>query len=77
MNVKRPGVSAMGLPDGREILLLHELAGVDNVEFRSHEVDDSPGVILRKGCLEVWTPIAARTCFRHKSHENHIYLAVP
>ena len=51
---------------------VHELAGLDDMEFRSHEVDDFPGVILKKGCLliEVWTPIAARTRSRHKSHEN-------
>ena len=70
VNVKRPGVSAMGLPDGRESLSVHELAGLDDVELRSHEVDDSPGVILRKGCLEVWTPIAARTRSKHKGHEH-------
>ena len=47
-------------------LSIEELADMDNIEFRSHEAEDTPGVVLKKGCLEVWTPVAARTRSRLK-----------
>ena len=37
-----------------------ELSKLDSIEYRGRDSDDAPGVILRKGSLEVWTPIAAR-----------------
>ena len=33
-------------------------------EYCGWDSDNAPGVILRKGCLEVWTPIASRLCPR-------------
>ena len=39
-------------------LTMDELSAMDDIVF---EIDDSPGVVLKKGCLEVWTPIASRT----------------
>ena len=37
-----------------------ELSKLDSIEYCGCDSDDAPGVILRKGSLEVWTPIAAR-----------------
>ena len=55
-------------PDGEEeCLSIAELANMDEVTFLIHAVDDAPGVILTKGNLKVWMPIASRTCSRFKS----------
>ena len=35
-------------------------------ELSIEELADTPGVVLRKGGLEVWTPVAARTGSRLK-----------
>ena len=37
-----------------------ELSKLDSIEYCGRHSDNTPGVILRKGRLEVWTPIAAR-----------------
>ena len=37
-----------------------ELSKLDSIEYCGRDSDNAPGVTLRKGCLEVWTPIAAR-----------------
>ena len=58
VSVKKPTGS---LDDGSEVLSVAELADINEVVFRCHEMDDSPGLMLRKGNLEVWIPIAART----------------
>ena len=65
VSVKKPTGS---LDDESEVLSVAELADLDEVVFRCHETDDSPGLMLRKGSLhvEVWTPIAARTRSRLK-----------
>ena len=63
VSVKKPTGS---FDDGSEVLSVAELADMDEVVFRCHETDDSPGLMLRKGSLEVWTPIAARTRSRLK-----------
>ena len=48
-------------PDVRdENLSLADLSGMDEVVFLS-STDDTPGVVLKSGKLEVWTPIATRT----------------
>jgi hypothetical protein len=36
------------------------LLGMDSIEYCERESDSAPGVVLRKGSLEIWTPIAAR-----------------
>ena len=36
-----------------------ELSKLDSIEYCGRDSDNAPGVILRKGSLEVWTPIAA------------------
>ena len=36
------------------------LSKLDSIEYCSRDSDDAPGVILRKGSPEVWTPIAAQ-----------------
>ena len=62
-------------PDHSEGLSVCDLASMDEVHvvFRSHEVDDSPGVILvRKCCLKVWTPTATRTRSTHKTPKKWI-----
>ena len=53
VSVKRPSVSAMRPPDGSEVLSVHDkLAGMDEVVFRCHEIDDSSGVIqVKEGLL--------------------------
>ena len=32
---------------------------LDGIEFLSHASNDAPGVVLMKGSLRVWTPVAA------------------
>ena len=55
-------------PDGKEeFLSIAELTSMDEVTFLIHAVDDAPGVILTKGSLKVWMPIASRTRSRFKS----------
>jgi hypothetical protein len=48
-------------------LTVSELQDLDSIVFEGREVDSAPGLILRKGCLQVWTPIARRTRSRLKS----------
>ena len=52
-------------PNGCDGNLSHaDLSGMDEIVFQSHITDDTPGVVLRQGTLEVWTPVATRTCSR-------------
>ena len=37
-----------------------ELLDLDSIQYCGSDTDNAPGVVLRKGSLEVWTPIAAR-----------------
>ena len=60
VNVKKPTGIALGA-DTSEFLSATILDDVDDVVFRSYKVDDSPGILLKKGYLEVWTRIASRT----------------
>ena len=49
-------------PNGCDGNLSHaDLSDMDEIVFQSHITDDTPGVVLRQGTLEVWTPVAART----------------
>ena len=42
---------------------------LDEIGFEDHAVTDAPSVVLHKGSLSVWTPIATRTRSRLK-HPN-------
>ena len=57
-------VGRLSICDTVSVVSIEELADMDNIEF--HVAEDTPGVVLRKGCLEVWTPVAARTGSRVK-----------
>ena len=48
-----------------------QLVDMDSIEYCGGESDNSPGVILRKGSLEVWTPIAARLRPRIRDKTNN------
>ena len=49
-------------PNGCDGNLSHaDLSDMDEIVFQSHITDDTPGVVLRQGTLEVWTPVATRT----------------
>jgi hypothetical protein len=37
-----------------------KLLDMDTIEYCERESDSAPGVVLKKGSLEVWTPIATR-----------------
>ena len=37
-----------------------QLVDMDGIEYCEGESDNAPGIVLRKGSLEVWTPIAAQ-----------------
>ena len=69
VNVKKPTGIALGA-DTSEFLSAAILDDMDDVVFRSHEVDDSPGFVLKKGSLEVWTPVASRTRSRQKCFDT-------
>ena len=57
-------------PDVRdENLSLADLSGMDEVVFLS-STDDTPGVVLKSGKLEVWTPIATRTRSRVRDSDK-------
>ena len=49
------------------VLSAEELSDLDGIEFLSHASNDAPGVVLMKGSLRVWTPVAARTRSRLKT----------
>ena len=53
----------------KSVLSVEELVDLDEIEFEDHAVTGAPGVVLRKGSLTVWTPIATRTRSRLK-HPN-------
>ena len=55
----------VGLVSSQHQFLSSELRNLDLVEFRFNDINNSPGVILQKGCLEVWTPIVRRTRSKH------------
>ena len=62
MCVRRPnGDRSSNTYKGDSLLTVKELLDMDEIEFQSHKIDDTPGVNLRKGSLTVWTPIASRT----------------
>ena len=48
------------------VLSAKELSDLDGIEFLSYASNDAP-VVLMKGSLRVWTPVAARTCSRLKT----------
>ena len=50
-----------------------DLGDMDEIIFQTHEVDDNPGVVLRKGSLEVWTPVASRTRSRLRHSRDSDY----
>ena len=52
-----------------ENLSLADLSGMDEVVFLS-STDDTPGVLLKSGKLEVWTPIATRTRSRVRDSDK-------
>ena len=57
--VRRPnGDSNSNTLKGDSVLTVKKLLDMDEIEFQSHKIDDTPGVNLRKGSLKVWTPIA-------------------
>ena len=43
---------------------------MDSIEYCGGESDNASGVVLRKGSLEVWTPIAARLRPRIRDKTN-------
>ena len=47
-----------------------QLLDMDSIEYCGGESDNAPGVIVRKGSLEVWTPIAARLRPRIRDKTN-------
>ena len=71
VRVKKPIISG----DANDELSVAELNELDDVVFRSGEVDDMPGVVLTKGCMQVWTPIATpiatRTRLRSKLYQSN------
>jgi hypothetical protein len=56
-----------GQDECEEDLTVPELHDLDSIVFEGREVDSTPGLLLWKGCLQVWTPIARRTRSRLKS----------
>ena len=48
------------------VLSVEELTELDTIVYEDHEVTGAPGVILRQGSMNVWTPIATRTRSRLK-----------
>ena len=71
MCVKEPkgvdGASCETVARVDSALTMAELSDMDEIVFQGNEIDGSPGVVLKKGCLEVWTPIATRTRSRLKT----------
>ena len=51
-----------------------QLLDMDSIEYCGGESDNAPGVVLRKGSLEVWTLIAARLRPRIRDKSNCTYL---
>ena len=51
-----------------------QLLDMDSIEYCGGESDNAPGVVLRKGSLEVWTPIAAWLRPRIRDKTNCSYL---
>ena len=49
------------------ILTNAELSSMDDIMFQLGELDDSPGVLLKKNGNCTWTPITSRTTSRLKS----------
>ena len=55
--VKKPHSIEKGESD---FLSVQDLNEMDEVVFLSHNIDDTPGVVVKKGNLEVWTPVATQ-----------------
>ena len=53
-------------------LSVPELNELDKVEFQGCDDDYAPGVILHKGFLQVWTPIATRTRSHLNTHQSEV-----
>ena len=65
IQVKKPkSLSDESVEPHTDDIPISELSKLDSIEYCGRDSDNAPGVILRKGSLEVWTPIATRLCPR-------------
>ena len=60
VQVKQPKPLVDDKPIEHVNVPVSELLDLDSIQYCGSDTDNAPGVVLKKGSLEVWTPIAAR-----------------